>query len=279
MSEKREASSKVKNRLLKERAAIGKRKSPYVSQLRRYRFEKTFFNYFRIASVALVAVLAVYEFVFSPSKAQESWLIYGEFEIKMWVVVLAYVVFYIGMTIIEVVISRRRIRKASRAVCLYASVSAAESLEQGNTVEAGYFAKILFSTMKDFAESAKVKMGLWKPSLKEVFLGDVEKVWEQRKAISKAIVDAKELRNQFSNHLYLLANQLFSLKTKSDHNKARESLQFIMHKSQKYWVEPTGFFEKHKNVRGALSTLNDFLKIALAPIMVFILWLFFGYMK
>ena len=88
---------------------------------------------------------------------------------------------------------------------------------------------------------------------------------------------AKKLRTQFSYHLYSLASQLFSLKSELDYDKARESLRFILHKSQEYWVEPTGFLEKHRKVAGAVSVLHELLKVAIAPMVLFIFWLVFGY--
>jgi len=276
MSKNREIPSEVKNRLFNEREEIVKEGNRYVFQKRLFRFE-VFFYYGRILAALTLAALIVYSVAFSLSGKQEIVSVYGIFEIPYWVILAFVGAVYIGSAAFEGVIFRRNVRKASRAICLYASVSAAELLEQDKIVEAGFFTNLLFSTIKEFAESVRVEIGPWKPSLRKVFLGAIEKAWQQREAISRAMVDMKDLRNQFSYHLYLLASHLFSLKSKSDFNKAHESLQFIMQGSRKYWVEPTGFLQRHKRVAGVLVVVHGSLKLTLVPILLFILWLIFGY--
>ena len=171
-----------------------------------------------------------------------------------------------------------RVRTASRGVCLFAAVSAAESIEKGNLVDAGFFVNTLFSTIKTFAESMEVEMGPWSSTLKNVFRGDIEKVWEQRSAISKAVMNEKELRNQFSYHLYMLADRLLSTEGSSDYNTAHDSVQFFIAKTQKYW-EPAGFLEKHKAIARSLEVVHDFMKITIVYVLLFILWLIFGFQR
>lgn len=273
MSKKKRVSSEVKNRLIKERQEVTEQVKSYV-EIRKWRRAKLFYFSLQI----LYGIIIILAILFS-TEFGELYIPLVNLQIPLeWLLIMAVIPLYIGESLNHAH-TRKTLRNSSKSICLFASVSAAESLEKGNFVDAGFFASVLFSTLKTFAESEKVKMEPWTPSLKKLFLGEVEKAWEQRSVISKTMMNEKNLHNEFSHHLYLLADRLFSLAHAPDYNNAYKSLEFIMQKSQKYWVEPAGFLEKHKRAANALSVVHDFLKITLVPIIFFILWLIFGYAK
>jgi hypothetical protein len=59
-------------------------------------------------------------------------------------------------------------------------------------------------------------------------------------------------------------------------NGANFAVQFLISKSQSYF-EPTSYLQKHKNLNTASKTIIGTLQIILAPILLFILWVFFRY--
>jgi len=104
---------------------------------------------------------------------------------------------------------RSKFKDLCKIVCLYASVSAAEALENGNIVKGSFFAMKLFELIKPSSEVEKVKIGHFKSNVKNLFLGDIEKINEQRLAVGKSILATYSKRLDFSNNLYTLASSFF----------------------------------------------------------------------
>jgi len=186
----------------------------------------------------------------------------------------------IGLTsILGVIASLRRrgdAKRASQPVCFYTAVCAAEFLEQGNFIAAGHYVEKLFGPMKWFAQNIEVGVGIWGTSnLRDVYWGDIDKLWELRKTIGKAVMNQQDMRNQFSQNLYSLAENVFS-EREHKFNKALTSIQFFI-KVGEQQEEPISFLDRHHTTSKVLGILFEFLKVTIAYIVLFILWILFGY--
>lgn len=163
-----------------------------------------------------------------------------------------------------------------KPLCLFASVSAAESLEKGDFIDARFFTSILFSTIKSFTNSVRISVKPWSCTLKEVIKEEVDIFSENHKEISRAVMNERELSKQFSSHMYLLADELFSKKEVSDFNKTIPSLHFFIENTKKYRTS-IGFLAKHRKIKSAVGILTEFLKLTIATLIGFVFWLLFGY--
>jgi hypothetical protein len=195
-------------------------------------------------------------------------------------VVLVVSIITIGFTsifsIVRVWDRRSKAKKAVQPVCFYTAVCAAEFLEQGNLIGASHYAEELFGSIKWFAEDRKIGVGiLGQSNLRDIYRGYIDKLWEYRKAIGKAIMDQREMSNQFSQNFYSLSENMFSKKG-HNFNKALTSLQFFV-KIGEHQKEPAGFLERHHSTLKGMGILYELLKATVAYILLFILWILFRY--
>lgn len=170
---------------------------------------------------------------------------------------------------------KKQLKRSCRLACLYTSVNAAMSLEKNNIVEGSFFVTRLFEFLKDFAEEEKVQIGYFPSNLKKLFLGNIERLREQSKAVGKAVIEGCNLK-EVTNNLYVLADSLFSSQSEPKYDVANESLKFFMKNSEKYF-EPATYLQQHKRLNSTIKALSEMGKIILVPILLFILWLVFGY--
>jgi len=182
-----------------------------------------------------------------------------------------------SITFIGTTLSRRRdAKKAVQSVCFYTAVCAAEFLEQGNFIVASHYAEELFSSIKWFTEDRKIGVGiLGESNLRDIYRGDIDRLWEYRKAIGKAIMNQRELSNQFSQNFHSLAENVFS-EREHKFNKALTSIQFFI-KVREQQEEPISFLDRHHATFRGLGILFEFLKATIAYIILFVLWILFGF--
>jgi hypothetical protein len=195
-------------------------------------------------------------------------------------VALVLSVIMIGFTSIFSIVSvwsrRSKAKKAVQSVCFYTAVCAAEFLDQGNLIAASHYAEGLFGSIKWFAEDRRIGVGIFGESnLRDIYRGDIDKLWEYRKAISKAVMDQREMSNQFSQNFYSLSENMFSKKG-HNFNKALTSLQFFV-KIGEQQKEPAGFLERHHSTLKGMGILYELLKATVAYILLFVLWILFRY--
>lgn len=191
----------------------------------------------------------------------------------------AFIIFIVPLVIYSIVqpfIRNRNWKKNCRLVCLYTSVSAAESLQKGDLVEGSFYATKLFDVIRVFSGLKKIKIGLWKSKMGDIFNEKIEVLSNHKKAISKSILENEELISSFSNNFYSLANSLFLMENKADYNSVNRSLNFFFETSQKYF-EPNTFMQRHKKVNHALKIMAELMKIIIAPLLALIFWLIFGF--
>jgi hypothetical protein len=169
----------------------------------------------------------------------------------------------------------RHFRKNSKCICLYASVTAAEALDKGDIVKGSFYIPKLFEFLKPFSEGTKITFTPWKVSLKNALIGKIELLSNQRSAVSKVLLFQEEHVGEFSSKLYELANDIFA-NDEMDINKANSTLSFFIEKSNRYF-EPATYLQKHKKASLAILIIKETLKITLVPILLFILWMVFGY--
>lgn len=169
------------------------------------------------------------------------------------------------------------VKSESRAYCLFISISAAECLESGEKVKAAFFAEKLFEIFPLFARNIKVKVGPWKTDLSKILEHDVEETYLSRKAIG-SLIRLGKIRT-LSSTFYSLADQLFSKDASNDYDAFHESLSKIVESSKKYRHEEPTFFEKHPNLKNTLTEISEYSKLTIVVILLFILWLTFGYGK
>ncbi len=178
---------------------------------------------------------------------------------------------YIG----SVFILRQQLRRSCKIVCLYSAVNAAKSLEEGDLLKASYFTVKMAEFIKPFSEMEKVKIGHFTCKLRDVFLGDIDKIHEQGAGIGRAIIEQTDKSKDFSNNLYNLSLTLFSSHPVKL-NEAISSLKFFIESSQGYF-KPQTFLQNHKKMNVLTRTLAEAAKVSLVPALLFILWLVFGY--
>jgi hypothetical protein len=171
---------------------------------------------------------------------------------------------------------RSSAKRASQPVCFYTAVCAAQFLEQRNFIAAGHYVEKLFGSMKWFAQNKEVGVGIWGTSnLRDIYWGDIDKLWELRKTIGKAVMNQRDMRNQFSQNLYSLAQNVF-LEREHKFNKALTSIQFFI-KVGEQREESISFLDRHHATSKGLGILFEFLKATIAYIVLFILWILSGY--
>lgn len=186
------------------------------------------------------------------------------------------VVYVITLYVLLVLIARTQLRRSAKLICFYSSVSAAQSLEKGNLVEGSYLVTKLFDLIVPFSEVEKTNIGYFKSSLKQLFLGDIEQLHQQKVAVGRAILENGKMSKQFSNHLYILANSLFSIEKLSNFDEGIASLRFFIQNSEPYF-QPATYLQKHKKVGIVTRVLTEIGKNTLIPVLLFVLWLIFGY--
>jgi hypothetical protein len=84
-----------------------------------------------------------------------------------------------------------------------------------------------------------------------------------------------DMSSQFSQNLYLLAENVFS-EREHKFNKALTSIRFFIKVGEKQ-EEPISFLDRHHTTVKGLGILFEFLKATIAAIVLFILWILFGY--
>jgi hypothetical protein len=256
------ASVETKTQLLEEKQRIDETAKRYIRRQAMYR---RFILIIPFQFVLLIPYTVIMVYISSPRVYNGSF----------WWMILITIAYVFGFYLLFVREMRKRIRSLSKTICLYCSVSAAESLESGNIVKGSFFAVRLFDLIKPFSEAERIKLGHFKCTLKNLFIGDIENLHEQKSAIGKAILANPEKRNEFSNNLYALAGSLFS-SSPSNIDGAIKALRFFDDASKKYF-EPKTFLQNHKKLDSTTKGLFEIGKITLVPILLFVLWIVFGY--
>ncbi len=186
--------------------------------------------------------------------------------------VLFNLVFYSIMTWISI----RTLRQHSRSICFHASVSGAESIAQGKMVEGAFHVVILFRFIKQYSDEAKVHIGPWNSKIRGLFLGIIENLHESREAIGKAVLNSHEQKEKLSSSLYRLASSFFQDEKNPDYNDALSSLRFFQEMSEKY-AEAATFAQRHRRVGSVLRIIGEFMKATIVYILIFVLWMTFGF--
>ena len=256
-------SAETKKQLLEEKQKIDNKANRFI---RRQIMYKRFRFLVPIEIVLLIPYLVAISYF---SGAQR---FYGDNFVWMIIFLLCYVVsFYLFFSWAL----KSKSKALCKQICFYASVSAAEELENGNIVKGSFFAVRLFEFIKPFSEAEKVKLGHFKCSVKNLFLGEIEKLNEQKSAIGKAILADYSKRLEFSKNLYVIASSFFS-ESPSTFDNGVKALRFFADQSEKYF-EPATYLQKHKKIEMTTKVLSEIGKITLVPILLFVLWLIFGY--
>jgi hypothetical protein len=165
-----------------------------------------------------------------------------------------------------------------QSTCFYYSVSAAKSLEHCEFVEASFYVDKLISFINQYSKTKKAKIESFKVKVKELFHDNIENLCDHKPAVVKAIRESGVLRVIFADHLYMLANSLFSDED-FDINQANDSLGLLVENCQKYFQEDT-FLQKHKTTYSSLKGLagaSPFLVPIITGIIPVILKLVFHY--
>ena len=256
-------SEATKKQLLAEKQKIDSEVSSYINRQIMY---KRFMFLIPIQLVLYIPFLAVTSFFFGTLSFNEPNSLWG---------FLLSVVYVVSMNFFIVWEMRSRYKRLCKPVCLYVSVSSAEALEKGNMTRGSFFAVKLFEFIKPFSEVERVKLGHFKCSVKELFLGDIENLHEQRRAVGKAILTNQKMQHEFSNNLYILASSLFS-EVPLNIEDGVGPLRFFANASKEYF-EPATFLQKHKKVGTTAKVLTEIGKITLVPVLLFVFWIAFGY--
>jgi hypothetical protein len=264
LSDKLNVSEETKSRLKTELEKENERARKYIR--RHVRFRRTIILLTIQTVVFIPYVFGVYYFL-APSNLHN--------DIKDLMLILS-IPYMVVAYLISIFLLRRRLRHTCKLTCLYASVSAAQSLEKGNIVEGSFFITKLCEFLKTFAEEERVQIGHFPSSIKKLFLGNIEKLHEQRTAVGKAVMENRNLSFRSSNYLYILADSLFSLKKEPNYDEANEALRFFIKSSEKYF-EPATYLQQHRKLNSAIRILSEAGKITLVPLLIFVLWLIFGY--
>lgn len=172
---------------------------------------------------------------------------------------------------------KRRIKRGLRAYCLFTSISATECLESGDKVRAAFFAEKLFEVFPMFARNTKIEIDPWKTSLDKMLEHDVEEIDYSRGAVGPAIMMSEN--KTLSGAFYSLADQLFSKDASNNYGAVQESLHTIVELTKEYRRKKLTFFDKHSNLKNTLAGLSEYLKLTIAFILSFVLWLTLGYGK
>ena len=130
--------------------------------------------------------------------------------------------------------------------------------------------------MRAHVQTQKISISPWIVTVKEALKEEIEKIKDRHSAINRAVMSEKEQSKLFSNYLYVVADELFSRKKNPNWNKTLEAPLFFISVGEKY-QKPSGFLDKHKRIRRTTALLSEFLKSAIVPLLLFVLWLIFGY--
>jgi hypothetical protein len=170
----------------------------------------------------------------------------------------------------------RSLRRTIRLVCLYLSVNAAQYLEKGNLVEGSFLTTKLFEALEDWAEEKHVEIGYFPSRVKNLFLGSVDELQRQNTAVGRALLENNDLASRSSQNLYLLADSLFIQEEEPDLDRAHDALKFFKQISKDYFL-PASYLQRHEMLGSAYRILSQVGQLILVPLMLFILWLVFGY--
>ncbi len=169
MAEISRISEATKKQLLDEKQKIDSEVSSYINRQIMY---KRFIFLTPIQLVLFIPFLTVASFFSGTLSFNEPNSLWG---------FLLSVIYVVSLNSFVVWEMRRRYKRLCKPVCLYASVSGAEALEKGNMTRGSFFAIKLLEFIKPFSEVEKVKLGHFKCSVKQLFLGDIENDMSKKK--------------------------------------------------------------------------------------------------
>lgn len=259
-----QVTEELKKLLVEEKEKNNEKATRLIRRYGRFRFNLIIYSVFYL-------LIAPYMMFFSSFTSGQRFL--GSSYFLLFLLLVVYVV---TLYVLLVLIVRGELRRSAKLICFYSSVSAAQSLEKGNLVEGSHLVTRLFDLIVPFSEVEKVNIGYFKSSLKQLFLGDIEQLHQQRVAVGRAILENGKMSKQFSNHLYILANSLFSMERLSNFDEGIASLRFFIQNSKSYF-QPATYLQKHKKVGIVTRVLSEIGKNTLIPVLLFVLWLIFGY--
>jgi hypothetical protein len=259
-----QVSEETKRRLLDEKGKTEEEARKYIRRYVRFRRQLI------LLSAQLLPLIPFFTITLFLSNYRG---LYGNF---FSVLILFFSLYVVAGYLGGVFIIRRSLRHTAKLVCLYTSVNAAQSLEKGSLVERSFFVTKLFDLIKTFSEEEKVKIGLFSSSLRQLYLGNVEQLHEQKSAVGKAVLENSKMRTDFSDHLYILANSLFSTEKPADFDKGIKSLKFFIENTKSYF-QPVTYLQRHKRTASMAKALFEIGKSGIVPLVLFTLWLVFGY--
>ncbi len=261
MSNKGQVSDEIKHTLISEKE---KQSDKVFRTIKRQILFKRYVLVLFFQLLVLIPFFWIFSYTMPPTSTSPSVLFSS---------MIAYVIAIYGIFFWQ---NRRMFHRRCKILCLYSAVSAADALDRNDVVEGSFYVTRLLNFIKPFAESEKIKIGCFPTDVKSAFLGKIEKLTEQSSAVGKAILGNSGLRTDFSNQLYLLANSLFLRDKAPDLNMGVKSLDFLFEKSKPYFESIT-YLQSHKRLNMATKILSEIGKLALVPILLFILWFLFGY--
>jgi hypothetical protein len=261
-----------------------------ITNIRSYIIEHKIFLFYLISPIFFfgIAFATVYSGLFKPILTGNPYLdlfIYG-------------IIFQVTLLISERIITSRRKDYTER--CKIIAQGAAQHLKDGKIVECSFLMSELFRVlknmrlrrinisieqepvsiklpgMKEAIVFGKQKVFTYKPNLQELFQERLNILYEQRKAVSRAILATSSQSNpNFVSNIESLTNNLFCSDSAVDLTKAISSLDFFIEKGKDYNQET--FSQKHKTIYSSIKGLTEAGKLLLIPLLTFILWLIFGY--
>jgi hypothetical protein len=259
-----QVSEETKQRLLDEKEKTEKEAQKYIRRHVRFRHQLI------LLSAEVLPLIPFFAITFFYSNYPK---LYGSF---FYVIILFFFLYVVVGYLGGIFLIRRRLKHTAKLVCFYTSVNAAQSLEKGSLVEGSFFVTKLLDFIKTFSEEEKVKIGLFSSSLKKLYLGDIEQLHEQKSAVGKAVLENGKIRTDFSNHLYILANSLFSTEEPTNFDKGIQSLKFFIENTKSYF-QPFTYLQRHQKTSSIAKALSEIGKSTIVPLVLFILWLIFGY--
>jgi len=153
-------------------------------------------------------------------------------------------------------------RLSQDALC-YASVSAAEQLEEGDPVKASIWVDKLLGALPYFLKHKSVKIDPWGFSAKLTDLLYVHSERLPRKAMLSAIQDSGSEIHEFSQHFYSFAEGLSSENEKDNYIVTQNFLSWLINKSEKYKLKPMGLWERHPGLKDILPILGMIIVLVL----------------
>jgi len=213
-----------------------------------------------IVSAVMLVAYGCYVFIIFPE------LMSSGHAVLNWInfsISIAYIVFYPWFILFRY---GRRLREFSQDVVFYASVRAAEQLENGDPIKASAWVNKLMEVFPYFIAQKSVLLDIIRPArLKDILYFNPRLI--SRRAVLGAIQNSKGEMAEFSRQFYNFAQGISSKKDRDIHVSTQDFLSWLFAKSGKFELKPAGFWERNPGLRDFLPVIGVII-VAVVQIIV-----------